>query len=155
MKAKISVALSICAALMLPAGTVAAHAEDLSAAIYSGVSGLRQACGTTRDDPRLTAAAQRHADDLVVSGIEYGHIGSDGSSPLTRILDAGVAKPVSTSEIIFWGSGSHANPSAAFDMWMHSPPHRAVILDCAFTSAGFAVAWSGNTMIAVGDFAGP
>jgi hypothetical protein len=36
---------------------------------------------------------------------------------------------------------------------MQSPAHRAVILDCALTAAGFATAWAGNKMIVVGDFA--
>jgi uncharacterized protein YkwD len=155
LKLKITGVLSVCTASTMLAGTVAgftARAEDFSAAIYSGVSDIRQACGTIGDDPRLTAAAQRHADDLAISG-ERGHIGSDGSSPRARIIDAGDVRPGEISEIVYWGSGSRANPSAALDMWMHSPPHRGVVLDCAFTVAGFATAWTGNTLIAVGDFA--
>ncbi|MGA8546074.1 MAG: CAP domain-containing protein, partial [Mycobacterium sp.] len=132
-----------------------ARADDLAAAIYSGVNQLRQTCGVIRDDPRLTAAAQRQADDMVNSGVGGGHIGSDGSSPLTRIADAGSTRPGYTGEIIYWGTGSRATPSAALDWWMQSPVHRAVILDCGFTAAGFAIAWDGNKMIAVGDFAGP
>jgi uncharacterized protein YkwD len=157
MKFKIMVVLSVCTASMVPVGVAAgfaARADGVGDAIFNGVSELRQACGPIGDDPRLTAAAQRHADDLAVNGIERGHIGSDGSSPRARVLDAGYAKPGGTSEILFWGSGSRANPSTALDLWMQSPPHRGVILDCAFTEVGFATAWSGNTLIAVGDFAG-
>jgi uncharacterized protein YkwD len=155
MKFKIIAVLSV---LTMPVGSVAgfpAGAEDFSAAIYSGVSDLRQECGAIGDDPRLTAAAQRQADDLVINGVEEGHVGSDGSSPQARILEAGYIRPGSTGEIIFWGSGSHANPSAALDMWMQSPAHRAIILDCGFTAVGVASAWTGNTLIAVGDFASP
>jgi len=158
MKVKIISVLSVCAVLAMPVGNVAgftAHADDFRTAIYSGVSDLRQSCGMIGDDPRLTTAAQRHADDLAINGVEGGHIGSDRSSPLTRILEAGYIRPGNTSEIIYWGSGSHANPSGALDFWMQSPPHRGVILDCAFTAVGFAIAWAGNMVIAVGDFAGP
>ncbi len=157
MKVKISVVLSVCCLSGMPLGAVAgfaAGADDFRDAIYNGVSALRQSCGPIGDDPRLTAAAQRHADDLAVNGIERGHIGSDGSSPRARVLDAGYAKPGGTSEILFWGSGTRATPSTALDLWMQSPPHRAVIEDCAFTAVGFATAWTGNTLIAVGDFAG-
>ena len=150
--------LPVCAVAIMSVGGAAgfaARADDVNAAIYRGVSELRQACGVIGDDPRLTAAAQRHADDLAINGVERGHVGSDGSLPRTRVLDAGYVKPGETSEILFWGSGSHANPSTALDMWMHSPPHRAAILNCAFTAVGFATAWAGNTLIAVGDFAGP
>jgi uncharacterized protein YkwD len=156
-KVKIIAVLSFCAALTIPVGAVAAfpaRADDFRAAIYGGVSDIRQSCGAIGDDPRLTAAAQRLADDLVINGVEGGHIASDGSSPRARILDAGYIRPGNTSEIIYWGSGSHANPSAPLEWWMHSPPHQAIILNCAFTEVGFAIAWARNMVVVVGDFAG-
>jgi hypothetical protein len=158
MKVKIIVVLAGCAVFAMPVDDVAgfaARADDFGSAIYTGVSDLRPSCGVIGDDPRLTAAAQRHADDLGINGVQGGHIGSDRSSPLTRIIDAGYLRPRNASEIIFWGSGSHANPNAALDFWMQSPPHRAIIQDCAFTAVGFATAWAGNMVIAVGDFADP
>jgi uncharacterized protein YkwD len=158
MKVKIVASLGIGAAVITALGAVAgsaARADDLSAAVYRGVSELRPACGVLGDDPRLTAAAQRHADDMANNGVAGGHIGSDGSSPLTRIADAGDTRAAHTGEIIYWGTGSRATPSAALDWWMDSPVHQAVILNCAFTAAGFAVAWAGNRMIVVGDFASP
>jgi len=84
-----------------------------------------------------------------------GHIGSDGSSPQARITDAGYTGAGYTGEIVYWGTGSNASPSVALDLWMESPPHRAIILNCAYTAAGFATAWDGNKMTVVGDFAGP
>jgi len=147
----------ICAAFMtaLDAGAgFAARADDLGTAVYTGVNRLRQACGVIRDDPRLTAAAQRHANDMLKTGVN-GHIGSDGSSPQARIADAGYTKARYTGEIVYWGTGSAATPSVALDSWMGSPPHRAIILNCAFTAGGFATASDGNKMTAVGDFAGP
>ena len=157
MKVNIAAVFSICAVFVTGLGTVAgfaARADDLETALYSGVNGLRQTCGAIGDDPRLTVAAQRHANDMLENGVA-GHIGSDGSSPRSRIADAGYTKIGYTGEIVYWGTGSRATPSAALDGWMASLVHRAIILDCAFTAAGFAVAWDGNKMIAVGDFAGP
>ena len=106
------------------------------------------------DDPRLAVAAQRHANDMLKNGVD-GHIGSDGSSPQARIADAGYTRTGYTGEIVYWGTGSAATPSAALDLWMESPAHRSIILNCAFTAGGFATAWDGNKMTAVGDFAGP
>lgn len=157
-KVKIVSALSICTVAVPALGAVAgfaARADDVRAAIYDGVNELRQTCGVIGDDPRLTAAAQRHADDMLMNGVGGGHIGSDGSSPQARIAEAGYTRTAITSEIVYWGSGSRATPSSALDLWMDSPAHRAIILDCAFTAAGFAIAVDGNKMIAVGDFAGP
>jgi uncharacterized protein YkwD len=146
----------ICAAAVTVLATVAAspaHADDLSTAVYNGVNQQRQ-CGHVGIDPRLTAAAQRHANDMLVNGVD-GHTGSDSSSPQARIADAGFAPIARSGEIVFWGTGSFATPAAALDLWMKSPGHRAIILDCAFTAGGFATASDGNKMIAVGDFAAP
>ena len=158
MKSKIVAVFPICTVFITVLGTVAgfaARADDLGAAIYNGVNQLRQTCGVIGDDPRLTVAAQRHANDMLMNGIGGGHIGSDGSSPQARIADAGYTRTGYTSEIVYWGTGSHAIPSAALDLWMESPAHRAIILNCAFTAGGFAVASAGNKITAVGDFAGP
>jgi len=154
-KLEIVAVFSICTAFITaPGGAVTgfvAHADDAGTAVYSGVNQLRQGCGAISDDPRLTEAAQRHADDMLRNGVS-GHIGSDGSSPQVRITDAGYRSRYS-GEIVFWGTGSAATPGEALDMWMQSPPHRAIILNCAFNAGGFATARDGNKMTAVGDFA--
>ena len=156
-KIKVVAAFSICTAfitVLVTSAGFAARADGSGTAVYTGVSRLRETCGAIGDDPRLTAAAQRHADDMLVNGVG-GHIGSDGSSPHSRITDAGYTGAGYTGEIVYWGTGSNATPSVALDLWMQSPAHRAIILNCAFTAAGFATAWDGNKMTAVGDFAGP
>jgi uncharacterized protein YkwD len=156
-KVKIVAAFSICTVFIMGLGANAgfvASADDSGTAVYSGVSRSRQTCGVLGDDPRLTFAAQRHANDMLKNGVG-GHIGSDGSSPQARITDAGYVTTSATGEIVYWGTGSAATPSVALDLWMGSPAHRAIILNCAFTAAGFATASDGNKMTAVGDFAGP
>jgi uncharacterized protein YkwD len=148
--------LAICAAGITLFGTVGstpARADDLGTAVYSGINQLRP-CGPMGDDPRLTVAAQRHANDMLKSGVD-GHTGSDGSSPEARIADAGYAQIGRSSEIVYWGTGALATPAAALDLWMQSPGHRAIILNCAFTAGGFATASNGNKMTAVVDFAAP
>ncbi|WP_196772046.1 CAP domain-containing protein [Mycobacterium colombiense] len=145
---------AIFTAFITAAGTLSgfvAHADDSGTALYSGINQLRPGCGPIGDDPRLTEAAQRHADDMLRNGVS-GHIGSDGSSPQARITAAGYRSRYS-GEIVFWGTGSAATPKEALDMWMQSPPHRDIILNCAYNAGGFATAWDGNKMTAVGDFA--
>jgi uncharacterized protein YkwD len=157
LKVKIIAIFPICTVFITALGTVAgfaARADDLGTAVYSGVNQLRQTCGAIGYDPGLAVAAQRHANDMLKTGVG-GHIGSDGSSPQARITDAGYTRTGYTGEIVYWGTGSLATPSAALDAWMESPPHRAIIVNCAFTVGGFAVASDGNKMTAVGDFAGP
>jgi uncharacterized protein YkwD len=72
-----------------------------------------------------------------------------------RGRDAGYTRASYTGEIVYRGTGSAGTPNVALDLSMDSPAHRAIILNCAFTAAGFATAWDGNKMTAVGDFAGP
>lgn len=154
-KVEIVAVLAICTALITASNTVAvptARADNLGTAMYNGVTGLRPACGPIGDDPRLTAAAQRHADDMLRTGIN-GHTGSDGSSPRARINEAGY-RARATGEIVYWSTGAAATPNSILDMWMNSPPHRAIILNCAFNAVGFATASDGNRLTAVGDFGG-
>lgn len=153
-KVGIIAVIAICTAFIVAPETVSnfsARADDSATVLYSGINQLRQGCAAISDDQRLAEAAQRHADDMLRSGV-HGHIGSDGSSPQVRITDAGYRSRYS-GEIVFWGTGSAANPDKALDMWMQSPPHRAIILNCAYNAGGFATAWDGNKMTAVGDFA--
>ncbi|WP_197498215.1 MULTISPECIES: CAP domain-containing protein [unclassified Mycobacterium] len=153
-KVEIIAVFAICTAFITAPGALSgfvAHADDSGTALYSGINQLRPGCPPISDDPRLTEAAQRHADDMLRNGVS-GHIGSDGSSPQARITAAGYRSRYS-GEIVFWGTGSAATPKEALDMWMQSPPHRDIILNCAYNAGGFATAWDGNKMTAVGDFA--
>src|ERR1700757_2102792 len=148
--------LPICAAaitLFATVGVAPARADDSGTAVYNGVNQLRP-CAPLGADPRLTAAAQRHANDMLNHGVN-GHTGSDGSSPQARVADAGYTQVERSGEIVYWGTGPLATPAAALDLWMQRPGHRAIILNCAFSPGGFATAYDGTTMTAVGDFAAP
>jgi uncharacterized protein YkwD len=148
--------LPVCAAAITLFGTVAvppAHADDSGAALFNGINQLRP-CAPLSADPRLTAAAQRHAEDMLDHGVD-GHTGSDGSSPQARVRDAGYTQIERSGEIVFWGTGALATPATALDMWMQSPGHHDIIVNCAFTAGGFATASDGNKMTAVVDFATP
>jgi len=121
-----------------------------------GVQRRQPASPDMRGDRRRSAfdnsgatARQRHAEDWRGRPCRFGRL-----SPQARIADAGYTQTGYTGEIGCWGTGSAATPTAPLDLWMKSPSHRAIILNCAFTAGGFAIAWDGNKMTAVGDFAG-
>ena len=156
-KARVVGILAMCTVLTTALGTSAdftAQADGRATGIYVGVNQLRQSCGPIGQDARLTAAAQRHADDMLANS-NFSHVGTDGSSPRARMADAGYGPAGSSGEIVFWATGSSATADAALAFWMGSPGHRAIILNCGFTSGGFATASNGAMMTAVGDFAGP
>lgn len=149
-------AFALCTVVITAVGTSADFPAqaDVASGIHAGVNQLRQSCGAVRQDARLTAAAQRHANDMLTNN-NFSHVGSDGSSPSARMADAGFSAATSTGEIVFWATGSLATADAALNFWMGSPGHRAIILDCAFAAAGFATASNGTMMTAVGDFGAP
>jgi uncharacterized protein YkwD len=131
-----------------------ADGGDQGGALLNQINATRAAngCGPVSANPQLTAAAERQANDMLANGVE-SHTGSDGSSVVQRITDAGYAPYANLGEIIFWGTGLGAGASAAaVDWWMNSPGHRAIITDCGMTDAGFSIVSSGNHVTAAGDF---
>jgi uncharacterized protein YkwD len=43
-------------------------------------------------------------------------------------------------EIMAWGTGSYGSPAGAVRGWLHSPPHRAILLSPQFTEIGIGMA---------------
>ncbi|MET8506959.1 CAP domain-containing protein [Streptomyces sp. NPDC004787] len=105
-------------------------------------------CPPVRSDPRLRAAAQRHADDMAARNY-YAHAGRDGRDAGDRIRAAGYAWSA-------WGENIHRGPHSAaqaVDEWMNSAAHRQNILDCSFEDIGVGVNLTGNGPWWVQDFA--
>ena len=90
----------------------------------------------------LRDSAIGHSDSMVVHRY-FGHEGPGGSVD-SRISRAGYLSQASSfviGENIGGGTGRHwGSPMAVFEEWMHSPPHRANILDPSFRDAGVGVA---------------
>src|SRR5215217_421992 len=82
------------AAIMVVASMLAAtpaHASgDQGGAVLSQINATRAAngCGPVAANPQLTASASRQAADMLEHGVA-GHTGSDGSSLVQRVTDAG------------------------------------------------------------------
>lgn len=87
-------------------------------------------------DPKLTAAAERHARDMAEHDT-MSHEGSDGSSPQKRMEDAGY-KGRATGENVAFGART---PAEVVRGWMDSPPHKKNILG-DYKDVGIAVARS-------------
>jgi uncharacterized protein YkwD len=126
---------------------------DQGGALLSHINATRAAngCGPVAPNAELTAAATRHATDMLATGVR-SHTGSDGSSVVQRATDAGYAPYAAVGEVVFWSTGYSNDPAHAVNWWMNSPPHRAVITDCGMTDAGFSAVSSGDRVIAAGEF---
>jgi uncharacterized protein YkwD len=96
-----------------------------------------------RYNPDLRRSATAHSNDMVTNGY-FSHFGPGGSTPSDRIIRAGYltrARSYFLGEDLAGGGGRrYGSPLSIFRAWMHSPPHRANILDPRFDDSGVGVA---------------
>lgn len=86
-------------------------------------------------DPRLSAAAQAHAEDML-KRTYYAHQSPEGSTPRQRVLAAGATAGL-VAENLAAGQTSVEN---VIDAWLHSVGHRRNLLDPRFTHLGVGIA---------------
>jgi uncharacterized protein YkwD len=88
-------------------------------------------------DPRIEAAASAHARDMVRRRY-FAHQRAGGPGLSRRLRRAGW-RGSAAGEAIAYGCGALATPLATLRMWLNSPPHRAILLDRGWSSAGVGV----------------
>jgi uncharacterized protein YkwD len=108
-----------------------------------------------RLDPRLSAAAQAHAEDMMVHSY-YDHSSLDGKTPLDRVRKTGYAPHIVAENI----ARGPFTVDEVMDDWMLSREHRANLLHPAFRDFGAGIVVGRNpavgyTVIWVQDFAAP
>jgi uncharacterized protein YkwD len=89
----------------------------------------------------LRTSASAHSVSMVANGY-FAHEGPGGTMDgrVTRSGYLARAGGFRVGENIAAGDGFQGSPRAIFEDWMHSPPHRANILDPSFHDAGVGVA---------------
>jgi uncharacterized protein YkwD len=109
--------------------------------VASLINSARSEAGlpTLQINTQLAAAAQDHSIDMACFGL-LSHSGSDASSIYERLVSAGYA-PSRYGEIIY----ASGYPQSAFDWWMGDPPHRAEILNPAYTEMGTGYAYNADS----------
>ncbi|WP_188296465.1 CAP domain-containing protein [Streptomyces sp. CBMA156] len=94
----------------------------------------RSGARPVRLDGRLSAAAQRHADDLAAHDLTQQD-GTDGSTPWRRVRSAGFAFRFSAENV-----APADDVPEAMGMWMNSPRQREIVLDPRFDHIGVGCA---------------
>jgi uncharacterized protein YkwD len=75
----------------------------------------------------LAKVARRHSS-LMLKHDALSHSSFDGSSFSTRLARAGKRRQY--GETLAWApSGSHVTAKVLLDLWLHSAPHRAVLMN--------------------------
>jgi uncharacterized protein YkwD len=89
------------------------------------------------DNSRLDLASRRHANDMSRRNY-FAHGDFVGRIKAARYLSG--ARGYTLGENIAWGSWDYATPANIVDGWMHSPGHRANILNGGFREIGLGIA---------------
>ncbi|WP_410011261.1 CAP domain-containing protein [Streptomyces nigrescens] len=87
-------------------------------------------CSPVTADPELASLAQRFSDDMARRNF-FDHTDPDGHTPWDRAEAQGISDL--GGENIARGQ---ATAQAVMDTWMHSPGHRANILNCEYKTLG-------------------
>jgi uncharacterized protein YkwD len=147
------------AILIVPAVSQAApkssHAASSEQQVLDLLNVIRQEHGlsTFTASTQLRNAARSHSDDMIAHGY------FDHDSP-NEAWDVRVSRYLKTSlvgENIAWGTGSYGSPEGIVSQWMHSPPHRHIILMAGMHRVGLGIAtgtFSGTrgAVMATADF---
>jgi uncharacterized protein YkwD len=91
---------------------------------------------------RLRHVATRYARYMVRHSF-FAHVGPHGSTPLSRIRRTTYLNGAgfwTIGENLAWGTGTLATPRMIVRAWMHSPEHRANILNRRYREIGIGIA---------------
>ncbi|MGI5348563.1 CAP domain-containing protein [Streptomyces sp. CA-250714] len=118
-----------------PGGGSTAAADQESAAESEVLALVNQerakaGCRPLKADTRLASLAGEYSEDMARRGF-FSHTSPDGKSPWDRAEAAGISDL--GGENIARGQ---ANARSVMDSWMHSPGHRANILNCDYRTLG-------------------
>ncbi len=95
-----------------------------------------------RANVALVRAARGHSVEMVHRRY-FSHNSRNGTAFSARLINYGYKRAGCSSwtvgECIAWGQGLLGTPQAIVNAWMHSPPHRAIILTSRFRDVGVGV----------------
>jgi uncharacterized protein YkwD len=131
-------AASRCAGALAAPASLADGARQ--AAVICEVNRVRRRNGLVpvSADRRLTRMAGRFAHAMVVRRF-FSHVSPGGSTLSSRLRAAGY-RGRAAGEVLAWGEGRLASPRAAVRSWLHSPPHRRVLLGRNYRDIGVGIA---------------
>ena len=135
-------AMAVCASASATPAEVAKRTVVRSTLCTLNAERARHGLPRLRLNKKLSAAARRHARDMVRRDY-FAHDSLSGGTFVDRIRQSGYLKGAgswSVGENLAWGSNDRAAPRAITSMWMDSPGHRANILSSSFREVGIGFA---------------
>jgi uncharacterized protein YkwD len=108
--------------------------------------------GALRANGSLQRIATSQAKAMVV-GDYFGDNSPSGTTPWQRITAsayASGARSIAAAQNIGWGTSRIATPAGMVSTWMHSPPHREIVLTSDYKDIGIGVAPAAPTSLTKG-----
>lgn len=161
MRVALSLSLAVCTVPLVLAVPVAAAAgprmSRTERAIVRSIDHHRAGYGLRplRAAPSLARAADFHTREML-AGNYFAHNSRNGGSFATRIHRFTRARAV--GETLAWTTRCGRRAARRIvSMWMHSPPHRAILLSRTFHRVGIGLRvgslGGGRVCVVTGDFA--
>jgi len=97
----------------------------------------------------LNAAALIHSRDMALSDF-FGHDGSDQSTMMSRVVDAGYSYSLLAENIQAGASSPEEVVNDPIMGWMQSPGHRANILNCSMHEIGIGYYYQADDQVIPG-----
>lgn len=120
------------AAQTAPTAITSAQTFEQQVVYHTNLQRLSNGLLPLRYNPHLRSAAYSHSQDMALNDF-FDHVGSDGSTLVTRAQDAGYVGWTVLAENIAAG---FSDPQAVVEAWMNSPGHRANILRSTVSEIG-------------------
>jgi uncharacterized protein YkwD len=146
-----------CAGADVPATSASATATRAAIACLIDAARAARHQPALRRNAHLQTAAQKHARSLDADR-PLTHAGSGGSTPLTRIADAGYARGAdgfSAAETLGRSKGSLTTPAARVASWLGAPATRRLLLSAKYRDVGVGVVTAGDVATFVVEVAKP
>ncbi len=147
------------AILIVPAVSQAApktaHSASSEQQVLDLLNVIRQQHGlsTFAASTQLRNAARSHSDDMIT----HGYFDHDSHNEAWDVRVGRYLKSSLVGEDIAWGTGSYGTPEGIVSQWMHSAPHRHIILMAGMHRVGLGIATgtfsgTGGAVMATADF---
>jgi uncharacterized protein YkwD len=151
------VAVALCAVLTLaPAASAGPRLSATEREVIRGLNAARaqHGLGALRPARGLNRAADRHSRDMLARDF-FDHPSSDGTPFDQRVRRFARASMV--GETLASLPDRHGGAARVVELWMTSPPHRAIVLNPRLTRVGVARRWgtlgSARMAVVTADFA--
>ena len=129
----------VMATVVSSTGTAAAATTPPRKQLLHAINHARTVRGLHRlfGSHALRSAALRHSEDMMVRDY-FAHTSPTGSTFSSRIEHSGFVRGYwwRAGETLAWGTGSNGDSRATVTAWLHSPPHRAILLSSDFHWVG-------------------